>query len=109
MLFLVGMAAMLSGHALLIPNLNTIAMAPMARVAGVASSVIGSVQITVGALLGSVLDQSFDGTIRPLSLGFFGYGVLALALVLWAEQGRLFQPLTAPAAEPEPQPVRSGE
>ncbi|MFP3900701.1 MAG: multidrug effflux MFS transporter [Acidimicrobiia bacterium] len=88
--FLVGTGAMLAAHSFLIPNFNAIAMQPMARVAGTASSVIGSIQIAGGALLGSVLDQSFDGTIRPLVFGFLGYGVLALVLVLYAERGELF-------------------
>jgi DHA1 family bicyclomycin/chloramphenicol resistance-like MFS transporter len=98
-LFLLGLAAMLAAHALLIPNFNTIAMAPMARIAGTASAVIGAVQIAVGALLGSLLDRAFDGTVRPLSFGFLGYGVVALALVVWAERGRLFRPPTDPVPE----------
>src|SRR5690606_31573850 len=88
--FVVGTGAMLAAHSFLVPNFNAIAMQPMARVAGTASSVIGSIQIAGGALLGAVLDQSFDGTIRPLVLGFLGYGVLALVLVLYAERGELF-------------------
>lgn len=96
-LFLAGMAAMLFSHALLIPNFNTIAMQPMAHVAGTASSVIGAVQIAVGALLGAALDRAFDGTILPLSLGFLFYGVIAFGLVLFAESGRLFEPLVVPA------------
>lgn len=93
-LFLVGLAVMLTSHAVLIPNFNTIAMTPMAPVAGTASSVIGAVQVAVGALLGALLDRAFDGTVRPLAVGFLGYGVIALALVVWAERGRLFRPLT---------------
>ncbi|MFP5309145.1 MAG: multidrug effflux MFS transporter [Actinomycetes bacterium] len=93
-----GVAALLLGsHGLLIPNLNTIAMQPMGAVAGTASSVIGAVQLAGGALLGAVVDRAFDGTVRPLALGFLGFGVLALLLVLWAERGRLFEPLRAPA------------
>jgi MFS transporter, DHA1 family, multidrug resistance protein len=79
--FLLTMAAMLTGHALLIPNLNTLAMAPMAAIAGTASSVIGAMQIVAGATLGALLDRAFDGTIRPLSFGFLGYGLAAAALV----------------------------
>ena len=41
------------------------------------------------ALLGSFIDRAFDGTILPLSIGFLGYGLAALGLVLWAEGGRL--------------------
>jgi DHA1 family bicyclomycin/chloramphenicol resistance-like MFS transporter len=89
-LFMIGTGAVLCCHALLIPNLNTIAMAPMAAVAGVASSVLGAIETAVAALLGRVLDQAFDGTIRPLAYGFLGYGLVALAFVLVAERGRLF-------------------
>lgn len=88
--FVVGVSVMLSGHALLIPNFNTLAMEPMAQVAGTASSVIGAVQVAVGALLGAVIDRAFDGTMRPLAYGFLACGVAALACVLWAEHGRLF-------------------
>lgn len=101
--FVVGLSAMLGAHALLLPNFNTIALAPLARVAGTASSVLGAAQIAIGALLGAQIDNAFDGTIRPLAFGFLGYGVIAAALVLWAERGRLFQPLTSP--EPADAPV----
>lgn len=99
-LLLVSLATLLLCQALLVPNLNTIAMTPMAAVAGTAASVVGSVQIALGATLGSVVDRAFDGTVRPLATAFIGYGLVALALVLWAEKGRLFQPL--PEAAPEP-------
>lgn len=111
-LFMVGMALMLSAHALLIPNFNTIAMHPMGAIAGTASSVIGAVQLAVGALLGAVLDRMFDGTILPLAFGFLGYGVIAMLLVLWAEGGRLFRRLDVHDAEPPrtraTAPVRAG-
>ena len=68
--FLPVMAVLLASHAQLLPNLNTLAMAPMATVAGTASSVIGAAQLTLGAVLGGVLDRFFDGTILPLSIGF---------------------------------------
>jgi DHA1 family bicyclomycin/chloramphenicol resistance-like MFS transporter len=87
--FLLGLATMFTSHALLIPNLNSIAMEPMARVAGTASSIMGAAQLGLGALLGSLIDRAFDGTVLPLALGFALYGVLAFALVVWAEGGRL--------------------
>jgi MFS transporter, DHA1 family, multidrug resistance protein len=116
-LFLVGMAAMLSAHALLIPNFTTIALAPLGHIAGTASSVVGGIQLGVGASLGLLLDRSFDGSVLPLSLGFLGYGVVALFLVLIAERGNLFGQLAgrgavvAPAQLPPPpiDPVRTGQ
>jgi MFS transporter, DHA1 family, multidrug resistance protein len=101
-LFLVGLAVMLVSHALLIPNFNTIALAPMGSVAGTAAAVIGTVPTAIGALLGSVLDRAFDGTVLPVSVGFLGYGILALGLVLWSERGRLFQPLVVQPPGPAP-------
>jgi MFS transporter, DHA1 family, multidrug resistance protein len=91
--FVLAIAPLLASHALLIPNLNTVAMTHMAPVAGTASSLIGAIQIAVGALLGSTVDRAFDGSILPLSIAFLGYGVVALVLLLWAERGRLFEPL----------------
>lgn len=100
--FMVAMGAMLASHALLIPNFNTLAMQPMATVAGTAAAFIGATQIAVGALLGSLLDRLFSGTVTPLALGFLGYGVLALALVLWAERGRLFAPMQRSSSPKSP-------
>jgi hypothetical protein len=53
--------------------------------------VLGAIQLGVGSLLGSLLDRTFDGSVLPLSIGFLGYGVVALVLVLVAERGQLFQ------------------
>ncbi len=97
--FLIGIAAMLTSHGLLMPNFNTISMQPMGAIAGTASAVIGATQIAVGALLGALLDRTFDGTIVPLSIGFLGYGLIAGGLVLFAERGRLFQPLMPPPTD----------
>lgn len=103
--FLACMAVLLSTHALLIPNLNTIAMATMAPVAGTAASIIGATQVALGAVLGAVVDQAFDGTVLPLAVGFLGYGVVALAIVLLVERGRLFGPFDRPPPDVPPAPV----
>lgn len=85
--FMVVMAAILACHALLLPNLNTLAMAPMAAVAGTASSVIGAFQLVIGASLGGVLDRFFDGTITPISIGFVLSGCATAAAVWSARRG----------------------
>jgi MFS transporter, DHA1 family, multidrug resistance protein len=94
--FLLAMAPVLCSHALLIPNFNTIAMEPMKSVAGTASAFIGAVQIAGGALLGALLDRTFDGTVLPLSLGFLTLAIVAAGLIVWAERGRLFRPTSPP-------------
>lgn len=88
-LFLLTLAPVLCTHALLIPNCNTIAMQPMAPIAGTASAVIGASQIAGGALLGAFIDQLFDGTVLPLATGFLVLGLVAAGSITWAERGRL--------------------
>ncbi len=88
--FTIGLAVMLSLHALLIPNFNTIAMLPLGHIAGTASAVIGTLSLAGGALLGSVIDRRFTDTVAPLVMGFAIFGALALGFILWAERGRLF-------------------
>ena len=64
--FVVGLLLVLSFHALLMPNFNTIAMLPMGHIAGTASAVIGTVSVAGGALIGSVIDRQFAATVTPL-------------------------------------------
>src|SRR5690606_25376024 len=92
--FMPTLGAMLSCHSLLIPNFNSIAMEPMRRVAGTASAVIGTVSTAGGALLGALLDRTFDGTVLPFFGGYLVFGVLALGTTVWAENGRLRRPAT---------------
>lgn len=76
-------ALLLFCNALLTPNLNTLAMAPMGAMAGTASALIGTAQIGGGALIGSFLDNAYDGTVTPLAVGFVGVGVLSWLVVRW--------------------------
>ena len=77
---------------LVAPNFSAMAMDPLGHVAGTASSVQGFVTTIVGALLGFFIGQHFDGTVVPITLGFALCGLVALAIVLVAERGRLFRP-----------------
>jgi DHA1 family bicyclomycin/chloramphenicol resistance-like MFS transporter len=79
--FTISLAVMVLFQSILIPNLNTIAMAPMGAVAGVASAVIGTVSTGLAALIGAFIDRQFDGTVLPLSLAFAVGGLLTFGLV----------------------------
>ncbi|MHC5307369.1 multidrug effflux MFS transporter [Bartonella sp. LJL80] len=72
-------------------NFNALAMEPLGKVAGTASSVFGFMQTTIGAGLGFLIGQQFDGSTTPIAAGFFFLGCGAVILVLFAENGRLFQ------------------
>jgi len=77
------LAPLLSMNALLSPNLNALAMEPMGEVAGTASALIGTAQVGGGALLGSLIDSAYDGTITPLAVAFLGFGILIWMIVRW--------------------------
>lgn len=95
--FAILQSAMLFCFGLVGANFNSIAMEPLGRVAGTASSAIGFVTTVGGALIGFYIGQHFDGTVIPLLTGFFVCGVATLAIVAVTERGRLFHP-SAPAA-----------
>ncbi len=75
-------------------NFNAMAMEPLGRVAGTASSVLGFTQTIVGSLIGALIGQAFDGTVRPLAFGFFTVAIIGFIFVLIAEKGKLFHPHT---------------
>lgn len=77
-------------------NFGSLALQPFARIAGAASSFQSFLRMAVGALLGGLIGQAFDGTPRPLVTSMFVMGVTALILVLYSERGRLFRRLTPP-------------
>jgi DHA1 family bicyclomycin/chloramphenicol resistance-like MFS transporter len=82
--------------ALIGSNFNALAMEPLGHVAGTASSILGFTQTVGGAILGALIGQAFNGTIVPLTAGYFFFGAGALLLVLVAERGRLFRPQNEP-------------
>ncbi len=77
---------------LMAPNFGAMAMEPLGHVAGTASSVQGFCTTIGGALVGFFIGQHFDGTVRPLMLGFLLCAVAGVVAVLITEKGRLFKP-----------------
>jgi MFS transporter, DHA1 family, multidrug resistance protein len=78
------MAMVLFAHGVMIPNLNSAAMRPLAQVAGTGAAILGMVSGAVGSLIGAVIDQNLHGTITPLAIGFAISAVVALASWRWA-------------------------
>ncbi|KZN13707.1 multidrug effflux MFS transporter [Marinomonas sp. TW1] len=74
---------------LLFGNVNALAMEPMGHVAGIASAIIGSVSSIMSMSIGTVIGQLYDNTLIPISAGFVIMGSLALAIMFWAEKGRI--------------------
>jgi DHA1 family bicyclomycin/chloramphenicol resistance-like MFS transporter len=58
---------LLFGTALIVPNATAAALTPFPGSAGAASSVIGALGFTVGAIMSTVLGAAFDGSARPMA------------------------------------------
>ena len=71
---------------MLFGNLNAMAMQPMGHIAGSAAAVIGTATTGLSATFGSLIGQSYNGTVLPLAISFFVAPVLALAFTVWAER-----------------------
>lgn len=71
-------------------NFSSIAMTPFGTVAGAASSFQTFARTIIAASIGAIIGQQFDGSVAPVAAGFMICGLLALALVLWCENGKLF-------------------
>ena len=78
-------------------NFGSIAMEDFGHMAGIASSYQSFAKALVAALLGAFIGQQYDGTTLPLAYAFLCSAAAGLALVFWAERGKLFtRPGTAP-------------
>jgi MFS transporter, DHA1 family, multidrug resistance protein len=69
-------------------NFNALAMEPLGHIAGVASAVVGTITSLMSLTLGTLIGQSYDGTVLPLIAGFAVLGLGSLAVMRWAERGR---------------------
>lgn len=74
---------------MMIVNANTAAMIPLGAVAGSGAALLGMVPMVAGAVLGSVIDRQFDGTVTPLSIAFLVASVVAFTAMRFARRGAL--------------------
>jgi DHA1 family bicyclomycin/chloramphenicol resistance-like MFS transporter len=65
------------GMAFVFPNATASAMEPMPRVAGVASSLLGSSQMATGSLAGYLVNSFYDRTPLAMASGIAGAAILA--------------------------------
>jgi len=91
-LFIALAACMMFAFGLTFANFTALAMEPQGHIAGTASSFYGSITTLLGIGVGTLIGQSYDGTLLPFSLGFFLCAASALAVIVVVERGRLFQP-----------------
>jgi MFS transporter, DHA1 family, multidrug resistance protein len=91
-LFILLAALMMFTFGLMFSNFTAMAMEPHGHIAGTASSLYGSITTLLGITIGTLIGQSYDGTLLPFATGFFLCTLGALAVVVATEKGRLFVP-----------------
>ena len=90
--FTVLQALCMACFALANSNFSSMAMEKMGHIAGTASSVQGFITVTLGAVVGALIGQAFDGTTVPLFASYAVLSCLAMVIVAVVERGRLFRP-----------------
>ncbi len=71
---------------LLLANLQSLAMEPLGHIAGVAAGVVSSVTTFMSLILGTLIGQAFDGTIKPLIAGLTVLALFSLATMYWTDR-----------------------
>jgi DHA1 family bicyclomycin/chloramphenicol resistance-like MFS transporter len=72
---------------ILFGNNNALAMQPLGKIAGIGAAVVGSLSTFISVPLGTIIGQSYNGTIMPLVAGIGILAALSLLVVRWAEAG----------------------
>ena len=90
-LFMVYLLAVFLGIGLVFGNLNALAMEPLGHVAGVGAAVVASLSTFISVPLGTLVGQSFDGTVYAQIGAFAVFGVGTFAAMRWAEGGAVAQ------------------
>jgi DHA1 family bicyclomycin/chloramphenicol resistance-like MFS transporter len=80
-LFFIGVSLMLAINLAIEPNSSALALEPMGSMAGMASSVYGTIFFFFGATLGAVISALMRHGVFPLVLSFFVLGLVAVGLV----------------------------
>ena len=62
-------------------------MEPLGHVAGAGAAVVGSVSIFIALPLGTLVGQSFDGTMYAQIAAFGVFGAAAFGAIRWAAGG----------------------
>ena len=78
----------LFGTALIVPNATALALAPFPGAAGSASSLIGAIGFTAGAIVSVLLGAAFDGSARPMATVAAIAGIAAFSFEKLVLRGR---------------------
>ena len=73
------------GVGILFGNQNSLAMEPLVHLAGIGAAVVGSLSTLISMPLGTIIGQSYNGTVLPLVVGLALLSGLSLLAMGWAE------------------------
>jgi DHA1 family bicyclomycin/chloramphenicol resistance-like MFS transporter len=73
------------GVGILFGNQNSLAMEPLGHLAGIGAAVVGSLSTLISMPLGTLIGQSYNGTVMPLIIGMALLSGLCILTVRWAE------------------------
>lgn len=75
---------------LVMPNATAMGLAPYPKMAGAAASLMGFVQMSLSALVGTLVGHSLNGSVLPMVLGIVAGGVCCLlSYLLWVRPDAL--------------------
>ena len=86
-LFMVYMLVVFFCIGLVFGNLNALAMQPLGHIAGVGAAVVASLSTFIGVPLGTLVGQSFDGTLNTQIAAYAVFGAGSLAAARGADSG----------------------
>lgn len=70
---------------ILFGNQNSLAMEPLGSMAGMGAAVVGSLSTLISMPIGTIIGQSYNGTVLPLIIGLSVMAGLALLIIGWTE------------------------
>jgi MFS transporter, DHA1 family, multidrug resistance protein len=73
---------------ILFGNMNALAMQPLGHLAGVGAAIVGSLSTLISTLLGTVIGQSYNGTILPLVIGMALLTGISIFIMRWATSSK---------------------
>lgn len=71
---------------ILFANLNALAMEPLGHVAGIGAAFVGALSTFISLPLAALIANQFDGTVRPIVIGFAALAAIAWAVTLWTNR-----------------------
>jgi DHA1 family bicyclomycin/chloramphenicol resistance-like MFS transporter len=93
-LFFAMMASIFVSFNFIMSNFGALAMVPLGEVAGTAASTQGFLQMVIGATLGAIIGQLYDGTPVPMAAGFVVLSLSAGVVIVLGTGKKLEEQVT---------------